>query len=127
MVTNWLIEIGMLVEIENAEGKKSKRPTAEGNELGVFVEERMGQNGTYHVVIYNKAAQKFIVDNVFTIIEYHSEKNNKENQGLPWTDEQEQQLIEMYKQNFSVKEIAVALNRSNGGIRARLKKLGYEV
>lgn len=71
MITNWLIEIGMLIETENAEGKKSKRPTSEGNELGIFVEERMGQNGPYKVVIYNKTAQKFIVDNVFTILEHH--------------------------------------------------------
>ena len=71
MITNWLIEIGMLIETENAEGKKSKRPTAEGNELGIFVEERMGQNGPYKVVIYSKTAQKFIVDNVFTILEHH--------------------------------------------------------
>lgn len=56
MITNWLIEIGMLVEIENTEGKKSKRPTAEGSELGVFVEERMSQNGPYKVVVYDKTA-----------------------------------------------------------------------
>lgn len=71
MVADWLIEIGMLVEVENAGGKKSKRPTAEGNELGISVEERMGQNGPYQVVIYNKSALKFIVDNVFAILEHH--------------------------------------------------------
>lgn len=71
MVTTWLVEIGMLAEVENAEGKKSKRPTSEGNELGIFLEERLGQNGPYQVVIYNKSAQKFIIDNVFAILEHH--------------------------------------------------------
>ena len=71
MVTTWLVEIGMLNGIEDVTGKKSKRPTAEGNELGISVEERMGQNGPYQVVIYNKSAQKFIVDNVFAILEHY--------------------------------------------------------
>ena len=87
----------------------------------------MGQNGIYHVVVYNKSAQKFIVDNIPSIVENHSNKTVKENQGLPWTDEQEQQLVEMFKQNASINEIASALNRSDGGIRARLKKLGYDI
>ena len=71
MVTNWLVEIGMLVEMENAEGKKSRYPSLEGVELGIFVDERVGKKGPYKVVIYNKSAQKFIVDNVFAILEHH--------------------------------------------------------
>lgn len=71
MVTNWLVGIGMLDEVENLEGKKTKRPTPDGNELGISLEERMGSTGPYHVVIYNKSAQQFIVDNIFTILEYH--------------------------------------------------------
>lgn len=71
MITNWLVEAGVLVEITNAEGKKLKRPTPEGNELGISVEERLGQNGPYQVVVYNKSAQRFIVDNVFVILEHH--------------------------------------------------------
>ena len=62
MVTNWLVETGVLVETENAEGKKNKRPSSEGNELGISVDERIGKKGPYQVVIYNKSAQKFIVD-----------------------------------------------------------------
>ena len=126
-ITSWLSEIGMLNEMINTAGKKSKRPTAEGAELGIFVKERIGQHGIYHVVLYNKSAQKFIVDNIPSVIENHSDKTIEENQGLPWTDEQEQQLVEMFKQNASINEIASALNRSCGSIRARLKKLGYDI
>ena len=74
-ITSWLSEIGMLNEMINTDGKKRKCPTAEGAELGIFVEERMGQNGTYHVVVYNKSAQKFIVDNIPSVIENHNNKN----------------------------------------------------
>ena len=126
-ITSWLSEIGMLNEMINTEGKKRKRPTAEGAELGIFVKERIGQHGIYHVVLYNKSAQKFIVDNIPSVIENHSDKTIEENQGLPWTDEQQQQLVEMFRQNASINEIASALNRSCGGIRARLKKLGYDI
>ena len=126
-ITSWLSEIGMLNEMINTDGKKRKCPTAEGAELGIFVEERMGQNGIYHVVVYNKSAQKFIVDNIPSVVENRSNKTIEENQGLPWTDEQEQQLVEMFKQNASINEIASVLNRSDGGIRARLKKLGYDI
>lgn len=126
-ITSWLSEIGMLNEMINTEGKKRKRPTAEGAELGIFVKERIGQHGIYHVVLYNKSAQKFIVDNIPSVIENHSDKTIEENQGLPWTDEQQQQLVEMFRQNASINEIASALNRSCGSIRARLKKLGYDI
>ena len=126
-ITSWLSEIGMLKEMINTAGKKSKRPTAEGAELGIFVKEVTSQNGTFNVVFYNKSAQKFIVDNIPSVIENHSDKTIEENQGLPWTDEQEQQLVEMFKQNASINEIASALNRSCGSIRARLKKLGYDI
>ena len=126
-ITSWLSEIGMLNEMINTEGKKRKRPTAEGAELGIFVKEVTSQNGTFNVVFYNKSAQKFIVDNIPSVIENHSDKTIEENQGLPWTDEQQQQLVEMFRQNASINEIASALNRSDGGIRARLKKLGYDI
>ena len=126
-ITSWLSEIGMLKEMINTAGKKSKRPTAEGAELGIFVKEVTSQNGTFNVVFYNKSAQKFIVDNIPSVIENHSDKTIEENQGLPWTNEQQQQLVEMFRQNASINEIASALNRSCGGIRARLKKLGYDI
>ena len=121
------VRIGILNETINTAGKKSKRPTAEGAELGIFVKEVTSQNGTFNVVFYNKSAQKFIVDNIPSVIENHSDKTIEENQGLPWTDEQQQQLVKMFRQNASINEIASALNRSCGSIRARLKKLGYDI
>lgn len=43
MITTWLIEIGMLIEVESAEGKKSKRPTTEGNGLAYLLKKEWGK------------------------------------------------------------------------------------
>lgn len=124
MITDWLIKTEFLTEIETAEGEKRKRPTQNGVNLGISVEERQGQRGIYHVVLYNKNAQKFITDNIFAIIDNHKDK--KSNQGLPWSAEDEQQLVDLCKQNATVEQMAVTLKRSQSGIRARLDKLASE-
>lgn len=124
MITDWLIKTEFLVEIETLEGEKRKCPTQNGVNLGIIVEERQGQRGIYHVVLYSKNAQKFITDNIYAILDNYKDK--KSNQGLPWTAEDEEKLLEMYKQNFTVSQIAATLNRSNGGVRARLEKLASE-
>lgn len=64
----WLIEIGMQEDLPS--GGKIKRPTAEGRELGISVEERMGAQGAYQVVLYNVQAQHFIVDHLDAIMEH---------------------------------------------------------
>ncbi len=75
MVTQWLVEIGMLLETVNEKDEKCKRPTQQGAELGIFVEERMGERGPYKVVVYNTSAQSFIIDNIYCILEHHYQKN----------------------------------------------------
>lgn len=67
-VTTWLIEIGALEVITTADGKNTKLPTAQGTELGILTEKRMGQRGEYTVVVYNIEAQRFIIDNIEAII-----------------------------------------------------------
>ena len=64
----WLIEIGMQEDLPS--GGKIKCPTAEGRELGISVEERMGAQGAYQVVLYNVQAQHFIVDHLDAIMEH---------------------------------------------------------
>lgn len=44
--------------------------------------------------------------------------------GKPWGEEEEAKLIEEFKQGLSISNIAKLHNRNNGGIRARLKRLG---
>lgn len=69
-IRSWLIEIGMLHQEALPSGSKTKRPTAEGMELGISVEERMGAQGAYQVVLYNVQAQHFIVDHLDAIMEH---------------------------------------------------------
>lgn len=67
-LSSWLVSIGMLCEQTTYEGKTTKRPTEQGNNIGISTEPRTGQRGEYTVTVYNKEAQVFIVDNLEAII-----------------------------------------------------------
>ena len=71
-ITAFLIRCGFLEEVNSDNGRTAKRPTADGNLIGITSEERMGRNGIYHVTVYNAEAQKFILDNIETIIEINN-------------------------------------------------------
>lgn len=68
-ITNWLIDIGILFETE-INDKKYKLPTKMGEDIGLYIEERMGYNGEYYIVEYPKQSQKFIIDNFESLIDY---------------------------------------------------------
>ena len=68
-ITAFLIQCGFLAEVNLDNGKTVKRPTEQGNSIGITLEERMGRNGTYHVTLYNVEAQRFILDNIEAIVE----------------------------------------------------------
>lgn len=63
-VADWLVELGMLQLEELHNGSKVKRPTDMGFECGLTVERRTGHKGSYSVVLYNTAAQQFVLDNL---------------------------------------------------------------
>ncbi len=127
-ITGWLIEIGALQTIMANDGKNTKLPTEQGAELGISTEKRVGIHGEYSVVVYNEKAQEFIIDNIDAIISSANSKKKtataSENQGQPWTLVQEECLVDLFNKNVPVSEIAVTLKRSEGGVRARLKRLG---
>lgn len=125
-ITDWLVSIGALEIHKDFNGKRKKYPTEQGEELGISIESRTGMNGEHHVVVYNREAQQFIVDNIDAITSLKRETTAKtaENQGQPWTQLQEECLIELFNKNVPVSEIAITLMRTESGIRARLKKLG---
>lgn len=68
-ITDWLISVGMLRSEEMPEGKTVKRPTESGSNLGIATELRNGMRGDYTVVVYNRNAQQFIMDNMDSIID----------------------------------------------------------
>ncbi len=67
-VTNWLLEKNFL-EIFESGGKKRRLPSKLGNSIGMSYESRMGQYGEFLVVLYDKNAQQFIIDNLIGILD----------------------------------------------------------
>lgn len=123
-ILTWLTEIGMMECALTPDGKRTKRPTKIGEEIGISVEERTSSNGPYQVVVYNNAAQHFIIDNLDAILT--AENMQTEMQGAPWTKDHDDCLIDLYKKSVPVSEIAITLKRSASAVRGRLKKLGFD-
>ncbi|MGN1203380.1 MAG: hypothetical protein ACI4RF_08795 [Eubacterium sp.] len=70
-ITEWLVDIDMLYN-EIIGNKKHKRVTQRGKSLGISEQIFQGQYGEYKKLLYNEAAQRFIIDNIQAVIE----KNN---------------------------------------------------
>lgn len=73
-IRDWLLEIELLEEALDSNGKTVKRPTPQGEAIGIALENRMGQHGTYSVVVYDLDAQHFIMDNLDAIVECERSK-----------------------------------------------------
>lgn len=125
-IRSWLGEIGALEEVTSAEGKSRWVPTAQGGELGITVVLREGRNGPYQAVVYSREAQQFILDNLDGVAAAWVERKaaGERKPSRPWTKEQDSALITLFRGGFPVEEMARKLERSEGGIRARLKRLG---
>ena len=75
-INQWLLNIGMLC-LHDLDGKKPvKRPTKEGNKIGITIETRMGRYGEYQVVLYNEEAQRFILDNLEAVVATEAKKES---------------------------------------------------
>lgn len=72
-IADWLVRTGFLTIRLDQQGKKRKYPTEQGVSLGLSVERRSGQYGEYDMVLYNRAAQQFVVDNLDAITAPSSE------------------------------------------------------
>lgn len=124
-VSSWLVDAGFLETYTRSDGRASKRPTKQGEEIGIVMEQRTGHYGEYSAVLYNENAQRFVIDNIDAILNFKMEsKETKAFQGRAWDSAQDAKLISMFKNGMAVAEIAAEMQRSDGGIRARLKRLG---
>ena len=121
VVIDWLVSIDVLQVETTAEGHSVKKPTAYGAALGIGVDTRTGMNGPYSVVVYDRAAQEFLLDNLDAALDMYYAKT--ENQGQPWSPEHDQCLRELHQKGVDIKKIAITLKRNRSAIRARLKKL----
>ncbi|HOP11091.1 MAG TPA: hypothetical protein PK629_06345 [Oscillospiraceae bacterium] len=73
-VTDWLLEAGFLEKVES-DGKSHRLPTEQGERIGLSTMSRRGQNGEYTMVLYNKEAQRFILDNLEAIMQNRRNKS----------------------------------------------------
>ncbi len=122
-ITQFLLQGGFLAEHERPDGRKYKRPTEQGLALGISTERRTSANGEYTVMLYDRQAQHFILDNLDAVIDL-SNAPLHENQGKPWTTEEDAYLRRRFREGRDVKELSTELGRTRASIRARLEKLG---
>jgi hypothetical protein len=71
--------------------------------------------------------KKNIVSEFETDVNSNNEikKNIPSNYGNKWTDEERKRLVKLLKNSYDVDVIASKLNRSEGGIKAEIKKIVY--
>lgn len=62
-IAEWLLNENFLEEVKE-NGKNSKRPTEDGENIGIETEIRNGMYGSYKVNIYNIEAQQFVLDHI---------------------------------------------------------------
>lgn len=132
-VRDWLLSLDMLAKMPDENGKSAIRPTKQGEELGILLDRRVGLEGPYFVVVYNLAAQHFILDNLDAIIDFKNSKQvnqdkpkklQPENAGKPWTKEDDEILCQMFETGCTSKEICNHFGRTKGAIAARLVRIG---
>lgn len=148
LISEFLISENIIYK-ESVNGFFVKCPTAKGREIGVITEDRVSAVGNaYKVIKYPETVQRRIVkhfidaipniirdeedgglekDKTFNRGEYNRLHNRPECAGASWSEEEDARLEEEFKSDLSISEIARLHGRTKGGIRARLKKHGYEI
>ena len=127
-IASFLVEVGMLEIIVRPDGKNAKVPTEDGKAIGLFLEERQGQYGSYSIVCYNETAQQFIYDNIDAIIEYNNRKKpkrekKKEPDNIVWSPGLDAFVLDLVSNNVPVYEIAERLHCSREAVERRISKL----
>jgi hypothetical protein len=69
--------------------------------------------------------KKNIVTELETEVSDEIKKNIPSNYGNKWTDDERKRLIKLLKNGYVVESIASKLNRSEGGIKAEIRKIVY--
>lgn len=73
IVAKWLEDKGMLEITELPNGRKSRLPTEEGLQLGIFTEQRTSMSGDeYTAVLYPPAAQEYIYSHIDEIADFNN-------------------------------------------------------
>ncbi len=92
-ISEWLVGVDMLVVV-NIDGRVTKRPTAMGNRIGIATEVRNGSKGEYEVVLYNREAQQFVIDNIDAIIAYIAQPEAMLEKPIPGLSREDKRILE---------------------------------
>lgn len=137
-VSKWLIQQGYLANEKVSVVKEVSQLTItdKAKNFGIVMDNKV-DNNTGEIrpcVLLTRKAQKYIVDNLEKILDEEHSNEERKNistlsncsmSGQLWSKDEEDKLIfEYVEQKLSIIEIAKLHNRNNGGISARLKKLG---
>lgn len=135
------------VEERQIDGRFVQIQTELGISKGIVTIEKISKLGnTYTILMYPSLVQKEIVEHYIEIrdqvesdedngaddieeisfdrVVYNRKMNRPDGAGASWTDEEDKRLDEEYNSGMKISEIAKAHDRTNGAIRARLKKHG---
>ncbi len=134
------------VEERNIDGRFVQVPTEIGHTKGIAVVEQTSKIGTVYTVLkYPPEVQKEIVDHYIEIrnqvateddeedvaenasfdrTEYNRKMNRPDGAGASWSEEEDKQLDEEFNSGMKISEMAKIHDRTNGAIRARLRKHG---
>ena len=141
-----LTQVGY-VEERQIDGRLIQIQTELGRSKGIVTIEKTSKIGNvYTVLMYPPVVQKEIVEHYteirdqiesdeddgsdyiegvsFDRVGYNRKMNRPDGAGASWTEEEDSQLDEEYNSGMKISEIAKAHDRTNGAIRARLKKHG---
>lgn len=124
-IVTWLMEINLINSVLAPNGKANRFPTPQGMDIGITEESRMGQYGPYQVIVYNKNAQQFILDNLDAIIDIRNTRAIKGK--TQWSAEEDQLLRSMYANNVPPTDIAKHLRRSYTSISKRASILNLTI
>ena len=134
------------VEERNIDGRFVQVPTETGQTKGIIAVEQTSKIGTVYTVLkYPPEVQKEIVEHYIEIRDqvatedeeedvaenasfdraaYNRKMNRPDGAGASWSEEEDKQLDEEFKGGMKISEIAKIHDRTNGAIRARLRKHG---
>lgn len=121
-ITDWLVDAGFLAVIPTQEGRQVRRATEAGDAMGIHNEERNSIHGPYTGVFYEEKAQRFLVDNLDSILSFSEEKIR--NEGKPWSPEENAQIRALFAEGLEPGEIAARLCRKTASVKRQLKKIG---
>ena len=135
------------VEERNIDGRSVQVPTEIGQTKGIIAVEQTSKIGTVYTVLkYPHAVQKEIVEHYIEIRDqvattedeeedvaenasfdraaYNRKMNRPDGAGASWSEEEDKQLDEEFNGGMKISKITKNHNRTNGAIRARLRKHG---